>query len=147
VTPFASRAQDKALHAVLVALVRHMIQGMDRRPILDDHHRVEAERLAAAVEERASRIDPTEHVLVSQKLKSLLDEWSSRTDLQTYWDDYDRRTSLLMSAEQFAAKADVDPDLDSDGARRALWPTPNSMREVEASVPFVLRAGLRAREE
>jgi hypothetical protein len=80
---------------------------------------------------------------VSQKLKRLIDQWSSRPDLQTYWDDYERRTSLLMSAEQFAAKADVDPDLDPEGARRALWPTPNSMREVEAGAPFVLRHVLR----
>ena len=48
-----------------------------------------------------------------------------------------------MSAEQFAAKADVDPDLDAEGARRALWPTPNSMREVEPGAPFVLRHVLR----
>ena len=48
-----------------------------------------------------------------------------------------------MSAEQFAAKADVDEDLDSEGARRALWPTPNSMREVEAGAPFILRRVLK----
>ena len=50
----------------------------------------------------------------------------------------------MMSAEQFAAKADVDSDLDPEGARRALWPTPNSMREVEAGTPFVLRHMLKA---
>ena len=33
VTPFASRAQDKAVHAVLVALARHKIPGMDQRPM------------------------------------------------------------------------------------------------------------------
>ena len=77
-------------------------------------------------------------------LTHLLDEWASRPDVQTYWDDYGRRTSLLMSAEQFAAQADVDSDLDPEGARRALWPTPNSMREVEAGTPFVLRHVLRS---
>jgi hypothetical protein len=30
VTPFASRARDRALHAVLVALVRHLVPGMPR---------------------------------------------------------------------------------------------------------------------
>jgi hypothetical protein len=143
VTPFASRAQDKALHAVLVALVRHTVQGMDRRPVLDDLRRPEVERIAALIESRVARIDGAERTSVSQKLRCLIDEWSSRTDLQTYWDDYERRTSLLMSAEQFAAKADVDPDLDAEGARRALWPTPNSMREVEPGAPFVLRHVLK----
>lgn len=144
VTPFASRAQDKALHAILVALVRHLIPGMDRRPVLDDIRRVDAERIASTIEARAARVDPAERTNVSQKLQRLIDQWASRPDLQTYWDDFNRRTSLLMSAEQFAAKADVDPDLDAEGARRALWPTPNSMREVEPGAPFVLRHVLKA---
>jgi superfamily II DNA/RNA helicase len=144
VTPFASRAQDKALHAVLVALVRHLVPGMDRRPVLDDLRRVDAERIASMIEGRVARVDSSERTMVSQKLQRLIDQWASRPDLQTYWDDYDRRTSLLMSAEQFAARADVDPDLDAEGARRALWPTPNSMREVEPGAPFVLRHVLKA---
>lgn len=143
VTPFASRAQDKALHAVLVALVRHLVRGMDRRPVLDSIRRADVERIAAAIEARVARVDPLERPIVSQKLQRLIDEWESRSDIQTYWDDYNRRTSLLMSAEQFAARVDVDADLDSEGARRALWPTPNSMREVEPGAPFVLRHVLR----
>jgi hypothetical protein len=143
VTPFASRAQDKALHAVLVALVRHLVPGMDRRPVLNDIRRADTERIASAIEARVARVDPPERAIVSQKLQRLIDQWASRNDLQTYWDDYNRRTSLLMSAEQFAAKADVDPDLDPEGARRALWPTPNSMREVEPGAPFVLRHVLK----
>jgi hypothetical protein len=140
-----TRAQDKALHAVLVALVRHLIPGMDRRPILDDIRRADAERIAAAIEARVARVDPAERAVVSQKLQRLVDQWASRCDLQTYWDDYNRRTSLLMSAEQFAAKVDVDPDLDAEGARRALWPTPNSMREVEPGAPFVPRVDRKGR--
>ena len=143
VTPFASRAQDKALHAVLVALVRHTVPGMDRRPILNDLRRPDAEKIAALIESRVARVDAAELTIVSQKLQRLIDEWSGRSDLQAYWDDYGRRTSLMMSAEQFAAKADVDADLDSEGARRALWPTPNSMREVEAGAPFILRHVLK----
>ncbi|MYC85678.1 MAG: DNA helicase [Acidimicrobiia bacterium] len=147
VTPFASRAQDKALHAVLVALCRHRILGMDRRPVLDDIRRAEVEQLASLIEERVARVDPGERVAVSRKLTQLIDQWASRPDLQVYWNDYRRRTSLLMSAEQFAANSDTDPDLDSDGARRALWPTPNSMRDVEAGTPFILRSLLRARRD
>jgi len=146
VTPFASRAQDKALHAALVALVRHTIPQMSQRPVLDDVRRGDVERLAAVIEGRVARVDPSERVMVSQKLKRLIDQWASRPDLETYWDDYNRRSSLLMSAEQFAAKADVDDDLDTEGARRALWPTPNSMREVEAGTPFILRHVLKIKD-
>ena len=146
VTPFASRAQDKAVHAVLVALARHKIPGMDQRPVLDDIRRPQVEQVASLIEERVARVDPGERVAVSRKLAHLIDQWASRPDLQLYWNDYQRKTSLLMSAEQFAAMSDVDSDLDSDGARRALWPTPNSMRDVEAGAPFILRSVLRVRE-
>jgi len=144
VTPFAPRAQDKALHAVLVALARHFVPGMDRRPVLDDIRRAEVESIASAIEARAARVDPAERAIVSQKLRHLIAQWASRPDLQTYWDDYNKRPSLLISAEQHAAKADIDSNLDAEGTRRSVWPTPNSMRAVEPGVPFVLRHYLRA---
>ena len=147
VTPFASRAQDKAIHAVLVALVRHKVRGMDQSPVLDDLRRPQVEQVVSLIEERVARVDPSERVAVSKKLKRLVDQWASRPDLQMYWNDYQRKTSLLMSAEQFAAKADVDSDPDSEGTQRSLWPTPNSMRDVEAGTPFVLRSVLRTQEK
>jgi len=116
---------------------------MEQRPVLDDIRRPAAEKIAGLIESRVARVDSPERAIVAQKLKRLIDEWSSRPDLQTYWDDYNRRTSLLMSAEQFAASASADPDLDSEGARRALWPTTNSMREVEPGAPYVLRNVLK----
>ena len=146
VTPFASRAQDKAVHAVLVALARHKIPGMDERPVLDEIRRTQVEQVASLIEERVARVDPSERVAVARKLTHLIDQWASRPDLQMYWNDYQRKTSLLMSAEQFAARSSDDSDLDSDGARRALWPTLNSMRDVEAGTPFILRPALRAQE-
>ena len=144
VTPFASRAQDKALHAVLVALARHLIPGMGRSPRLDHTRRAQLEDIAALIEQRVASVDKDERTKVAQKLKALIDEWASRDDLQAYWDDYGRKISLLLSAEQFAARVHSDPDSDGDGAKQALWPTPNSMREVEAGTPFILRYVLRA---
>ena len=144
VTPFASRAQDKAIHAVLVALTRHKIPEMADRPVLDDHRRQKVEQYASLIEQRVARVDPNELQAVGLKLTQLIDEWASRPDLQVYWNDYQEKTSLLMSAEQFAAGSDEDSGLEMDGSRRALWPTPNSMRDVEAGTPFVLRSGLRA---
>ncbi len=146
VTPFASRAQDKAIHAVLVALARHSIPGMAERPVLDDLRRPKVEQIAALIEQRVARVDRSERLVVSKKLKLLIDEWASRPDLQTYWDDYQKKTSLLISAEQFAATLAGDSYLDAGGARRALWPTPNSMRDVEPGTPFVLRQALKAQE-
>ena len=39
VTPFASRARDRALHAALVAAVRHLVPGMLDSPAGAEHHR------------------------------------------------------------------------------------------------------------
>lgn len=141
VTPFASRAQDKALHAVLVALARHTVPALSKKPLLSDIDRAALEEIAGRIEARVMDVDRDEHALVSHKLKLLMDEWESRRDLQAYWDDFGKQISLLISAEQYAALNDTDAP--QEGVRRALWPTANSMREVEAGTPFVLRRALK----
>ena len=148
VTPFASRAQDKALHAVLIALVRHMIPTLRQQPALDAAARPRVEALAAIIEERARSADAREVTEVSKALKELLDEWEQWWQPGSeYWNDYTKKRTLLMSAEQYAASIAIAGAADeSDGQARALWPTPNSMREVEPGTPFVLLAGLKVQE-
>lgn len=146
VTPFAPRAQDKALHAVLVALVRHLVPGMAERPKLDMATTAEREKMVTAIVSRAEHVDPSEASAVRAKLTELLEEWASHPEVAKYWDDYGRARSLLMSAEQFAAIVAGDGDLRADGSSGALWPTPNSMREVEPGTPFVLRKALTVQE-
>lgn len=145
VTPFASRAQDKALHAVLVALVRHSIPGLRQQPALEPTARTRVEALATIIEDRARLADAREVAEVSKALKELLDEWEQWWQPGSeYWNDYTKRRTLLMSAEQYAAAiAMAGGDDGTDGQARALWPTPNSMREVEPGTPFVLLPGLK----
>lgn len=142
VTPFASRAQDKALHAVLVALVRHTVPGMLDSPVLTQERIPSVMRIADRIVQRASGIDQSEAESVSAKLEKLIQEWKERDDLETYWDDYGKSSSLLMSAEQYTAKVQGVSDRNLEGRAPALWPTPNSMREVEAATPFVLKSRL-----
>ena len=146
VTPFASRAQDKALHAVLVALVRHKVKGMDRSPVLTSSRRNEVEKVASVIVHRVARVDRSEQNAVTKKLNQLIDEWASRQDLQRYWDDYGKSTTLMMSAEQFAARDEADVDRGAGGLRSVLWSAPNSMREVEPGTPYTLRHILRTEE-
>jgi phage-related baseplate assembly protein len=54
---------------------------MDRRPILDDIRRGDAERIASTIEARVARVDPAEHAIVSQKLQRLIEQWASRERL------------------------------------------------------------------
>jgi len=143
VTPFASRARDRALHAVLVMLVRHLVSGMKENDQvkLTDARRVEVEALAERILERAERIEPAETDGARERLQELIELWSRRTDLEVYWDDYQERPTLLMSAEQHAAKViSGSGDLDA-------WATPNSMREVEPGVQYRLAEALRVRED
>ena len=140
VTPFASRALDKALHAVLVAMVRHFVPGMQLEPRMDAAKRAKAEVICQRILDRATHVDPDEKVGVKRKLKRLLDEWSGRTDLQKYWEDFKDIPTLLISAEQAAASKAAKVRL------RQAWPTQNSMRDVEPTTPFRMVTGLKATE-
>lgn len=132
-TPFAPRARDRALHAPYVALIRHLIAGMeDPSKIVDHQHGAEA--LLERIVERIQRIDAPEAAAAREQLNSLLDDWFDRDGLKDYW--LDHGDALLTSAEAAAERGNR---VRFAGQR----PTPNSMRSVEASTAFVLLEGVR----
>lgn len=133
VTPFAPRARDRALHAPYVALVRHLITGMEDPSKIVDHQQ-EAEALLERIVERIQGIDEPEAAAAREQLNSFLDDWFDRDGLNDYW--LDHGDALLTSAEAAAERG--------NRARFAgQRPTPNSMRSVEASTAFVLLEGVR----
>lgn len=135
-TPFASRARDRALHAVLVALVRHLIPEMLEAPVWSEGAIARARQLIDLVVARARRIDADE-AGVRDELHRRLDAWIRRAP-EIYWKKRGARaTPLMQSAEEAAARR---------AAGRVVgqaWPTPNSMRGVEPATPYRLVAGLR----
>ena len=136
VTPFASRARDRALHAVLVALVRHLVPGMLDRPALDTDAVNAAKRLISDIVRRSSAIDPEEQA-VELELQRCLDTWKFRGS-RYYW-TRQTRSSLLQDAERAAT-------LRAMGRMPGeAWPTLNNMRSVEPSTPFRLAEKLRDR--
>lgn len=136
VTPFASRARDRALHAVLVAVVRHLVANRLNSPALDDASIASAEELIKQVADRARRVDPFE-ADVETELQERLARWIRRAP-QQYWSRY-ARTSLLQSAEQAAA-------LRASGRIVGqAWPTPNTMRGVEPATIYRLAEALRSK--
>jgi len=138
VTPFASRARDRALHAVLVALVRHLVPGMLDRPELDDDAVDGARRLIADVVRRAKAIDPQE-AAVARELERLLDTWELRAP-RSYW-TRQARSSLLQDAERAAT-------LRAMGRMPGeAWSTLNNMRSVEAGTRFRLAERLREQDQ
>ena len=138
VTPFASRARDRALHSALVAAVRHMVPNMLDSPRMTDEAEDQAMNLIDLIVERARRIDP-EETGVRNELERRLDEWRSRSPA-VYWSDFKGGKSLLQSAERAAARRAAGRDMGT------AWPTLNSMRTVEAGTPFRMAPVLKAKD-
>ena len=135
VTPFASRARDRALHAVLVALIRHLVPGMLKRPALDEAALAAATHLISDITSRSSAIDP-EETAVRQELERCLDTWDFRAP-SSYWSPWQPKASLLQDAER-AATLRAMGRMPGDA-----WPTLNNMRSVEPSTRFRLAERLR----
>lgn len=131
VTPYAARARDRALHAPLVAMARHLIPGMSSEPVDASEYEDELLDFVDEIVARAARSDDREAAAVRRNLEGRMDDWMARGAIR-YWNDAKPDQSLLISAEKSAAQAAV--------RRRpsAAWPTPNSLRNVEASAEFVL---------
>ena len=138
VTPFAARARDRALHAVVVALVRSLTPGMADRPNLANAQPENVRALRDWIAKRADHIDPSE-TDVRAELDAILEEWERRAP-QFYWNDWRPNLSLVQSAERAATRR-------ANGREPgAAWPTMNNMRSVEASTHFRLAETLRPRE-
>ena len=143
VTPFSPRARDRALHAAIVALVRHLLPRLDEnarvlceKPALGLSH---MEHLGPIIEElarRAASASGDDGVLedVLEEADAFLGSWRA-VDAKSYWNDFKPGESLLVSAEEFAQ------DALSFGSPQTNLPRPtlNSMRNVEPSCSFQLK--------
>ena len=112
-------------------MARHLIPGMSIEPVNASLHEDELLDFVDKIVARASRSDSRETAAVRRYLEGRMDDWMGRGAIR-YWNDGKPDKSLLMSAEKSAAQEAV--------RRRpsAAWPTPNSLRNVEASAEFVL---------
>lgn len=141
VTPWAPRARDKALHAVLIALVRHLSDDL-----LDDEDAVsflaQPEDVDGIIEFLVARVhsasDGLEDEGTRQNLQDVIRTWKYRAHTYRaeggrllYWEKrapYGHTAPHLMYASE-----ELRPH-DNPG-----WATPNSMRDVEPSTAFVLK--------
>ena len=141
VTPWAPRARDKALHAVVAAAIRHLVENMDddEAAIDFDPSDVAVQTLLAAIRERArSSSNDIESDNTASDLEGIVRKWSQRSQNSRtagtallYWEKkapFGRTSPHLMTSAE-----------DGEKPGRTAWPTPNSMREVEPSTAFALR--------
>lgn len=140
VTPWAPRARDKALHAVFVAIIRHLVEGMqgDKDAVGFDLNDPLVAELGEFIISRAkSASNGVEEIGTQEDLRVIIQEWARRTETAdptarlSYWEV---KTPIGSAAPHLMYAAE-------EGTRRGslAWPTPNSMREVEPSAAFVLK--------
>lgn len=150
VTPFAPRARDRALHAAIVAVARAKVSGLLTSPRLTPALRAQVENVVVKpLLARAHLVDTREIDGTRRDVQAFLDKWQRRTQSwddqhekqAVYKDDRNPRKALLIGAEEVAARVAT-----MRTAEDAV-PTPNSMRDVEASTPFKLTEELRVAPE
>ena len=141
VTPWAPRARDKALHAVFVAAVRHLVSGMqdDGAAINFDRSHSDIHQIMHAIMRRASGASPGENAKqIESDLIEIIEKWESRSQALRKSD------ASLLYWEKKAPYGRTKPHLlySAEGGRKSGegWSTPNSMREVEPSTAFVLHS-------
>jgi len=141
VTPWAPRARDKALHAVVASLVRHLVPGLsdDEGAVRFDPSDPVVVKILDTIRQRVTAAsDSIEAEDTSSDLDAIVDDWARRSqEARTsmgrlrYWikkAPFGRTAPHLMCSAEEAAPS---------GSR--AWPTPNTMREVEPSTAFVLK--------
>ncbi|WP_202879042.1 helicase-related protein [Pseudomonas sp. 770NI] len=146
VTPWAPRARDKALHAVVVAVIRHLVPSMagDADAICLDQEADGVLELLGAIHARASNVlldSVTESAFeldaIHAELEGILRKWSRMAANQTdtagqflYWK---KRAAVSQVIPHLLCSAEEAP------VGEQAYPTPGSMREVEPSTAFVLK--------
>ena len=154
-TPFAPRARDRALHAVLVALARHTVTGAAASTSAGDASRWvdQLDDLADRIVERskAARMpgdepaDDESPERIREELADLIDHWSHAhvTHYEGWFNKW--RGALLVEASRVLSRGD-EPDFAFPPAEPA-WPTLTSMRDVDAESSVYLIRRRRARRD
>jgi hypothetical protein len=116
VTPFAARARDRGLHAVLIALARVLVpqlranEGASRIA----GHLADVTRIRDAILDRVRAIDARECAGAQAELDEVIEVWlrraTERTDL-VYRDSNDRSRALLIEADSEEVVEDAFPTL------------------------------------
>lgn len=136
VTPFSAPARQRALHAVLVSLVRHSIGlngNRDARKFSVAGLQAELEAIVDFISTRVSLVDRKELSATEQEVDALLKEWEAFTDKNLHYDIKHRaKKSLLM---QWGSAVD------------GVWNTLNSMRNVDQSTLVKSRDQKRLKNE
>jgi hypothetical protein len=141
VTPWAPRARDKALHAVVIAALRHLVPGLsgnDAASRFDPGMPGVSEILARITARAAAVAVGVDGDEAADDVAAIIARWSRRAaegrTSSTRLDYWEKPAPYGKTAPHLMCSAEEG----GEGSRLA-WPTPNSMREVEPSTAFILK--------
>lgn len=139
-TPFAPRARDRALHAVLVSLARHLIEDLSESKAADKAREWESQltELAGKIAARATEAraddqdvpDDESSETITEEVDRLIEEWVLSYDVNHYEGWFQNRSGALLDDASRTVGRDDEPAQFPPEA--PPWPTLTSMRDVDA---------------
>lgn len=128
VTPFSSPARIRALHAILVAVMRNyydLPHEKDAAKFSKERYASELDTLKNYILDRVKLIDPEEAFLTEKQLSQLIDQWEEEASKNLhYYNEHKAKSSLL------ARWGD---------SSNGLWNTLDSMRNIDQSILVKVR--------
>ena len=150
VTPWAPRARDKALHAIVISVLRHLIAGLtgDEDAVNFDPQDPQVQSLMNVILKRVQASSNLELADTQLDLLAIVNEWGRRSrEMRNasrrlrYWE---KKAPFGKAAPHLMCSAE-------DGKRLSggslAWPTPGSLRDVEPSAAFILKSFVYPRRE
>jgi hypothetical protein len=119
VTPYSISAMERALHAVLIIIVRHLA-GVNT-PNNIDPSAIVIKNAIESIRLRCERAYPEHSTLIVEKLRSLLRQWGEFRPLE--WGGFGKPSEN----QPLMYPAGTEPRGEWD----VSWPTPSSMRNVD----------------
>ncbi|MDY6797819.1 MAG: helicase-related protein [Pseudomonadota bacterium] len=148
VTPFSSRARDRALHAVLVSMGRLMFDDLadNRSPggwITCPENDARLARLTGVILDRCNSVDSRELEDLRDDLERLIGRWrgEARAKPNVTWKGGWAGKGIMLSDALLRRP--------TQDAGKGLWATPQSMRDVDPPSPVLLmtRKGLEQAQQ
>lgn len=123
VTPFSAPLRDRALRALLVALVRQLcpVEFVDDPSAVSDELFKRVERV---IVERAKRVDVGEAESTESQIRRLISDWKAM-EPQNYTSSWNDETTPLVMI--------TDSSVNPAWLYENIWVVPSSMRNVDAS--------------
>ena len=130
-TPFAARARDRALHGVLISMVRMLVPGMmdNSSAHLAGEYCDDLTKIGRLIEQRVAAVGDDEMDATAMELGKRLDVWSTAGDQRPNmkYSNTNMDSSLMVRPAVALVNDDIAYSQDD-----VPWPTLQSMRDVDA---------------